>query len=130
MDVGLGELPGAFGEVADPTGVDDDGGRSTAASKGADGGLRWAAGRFQDDALGREGLGPSDELLDAGGRVVEAVFLTPAGRAWASRKSLQTSTPIQTRLPAARDSRIMKEKGRNEDDGVPVRAGECWVGPQ
>lgn len=71
--VGLGELPGALGEVADLTGVNDDGGQA-GGEQGADGGLLIRAGGFQHDALGREGLGPSDELFNAGGRIVEAVF--------------------------------------------------------
>ena len=71
--VGLGELSGALGEVADLAGVDDDGGQA-GGEQGADRGLLVGAGRFKDDALRREGLDPGDELFDAFGRVAEAAF--------------------------------------------------------
>ena len=95
--VGLGELAGALGEVADLAGVDDDGGQA-GGEQGADGGLLVRAGRLEDDALGREGPRPGDEFVDAGGVVGEAACSAPAGRAWASRRSLQTSTPMRMRF--------------------------------
>jgi len=69
--VGFGELSGAFGEVTDLSGVDDNGGQS-GSEQGADGGLLIRARGFEDDPLGSEGLNPSEELLDAQGGVVEA----------------------------------------------------------
>ncbi len=64
--VRLGQLPGPLGEAAGLAGVDDDGGQA-GGEQGADGGLLVRAGRFKDDAAGRQGLRPGDELLDAGG---------------------------------------------------------------
>ncbi len=69
--VGLGQLSGALGEVADLAGVDDDGGQ-VGGEQGADGCLLVGAGGLEDDAFRRQGSHPGDELFDAGGVVVEA----------------------------------------------------------
>src|SRR5262245_10665682 len=70
--VGLGQLSGALGEVADLAGVDDDGGQA-GGEQGADGRLLVGTGRFEDDPLRRHGSHPGDELFDAGGCVGEAL---------------------------------------------------------
>src|SRR5271166_1303248 len=54
-------------------------------------------------------------------------WLTAAGRAWASRKSLQTSTPTRTRLMVRTPQ---GDAGATRADGVPVQAGEYGVGPR
>lgn len=69
--VGLGQLAQAFGEVADFAGVDQrsgEGGIEKSIEEGAFG----AAGGFQDNQGGGRRLQGGDELLDAGGGVVEA----------------------------------------------------------
>ena len=123
--VGLGELSGALGEVADLAGVDDDGGQA-GGEQGADRGLLVGAGRFKDDAPGARDWTQATSCSMPSG-VLPKRRLAPAGRAQASRKSLQTSTPIRMRLMGRTPE---AHKGATRADGVPVRAGECGVCPQ
>src|SRR5260370_24603218 len=57
--------------------------------------------------------------------VLSKRFWTPVGRAWASRKSLQTSTPTRIRLMKA--TSLNHEERATRTDGVPVHAGEYGV---
>jgi hypothetical protein len=58
--VGFGELTGAFGEVTDLPGVDDDGGQ-LGGEQGTDRGFLIRAGGLEDDPLGGEGLDSGNE---------------------------------------------------------------------
>ena len=78
-DVGFGELAGPLGEVPDLASVDDDGGQ-VGCEQSADRSLLIRAGRLKDDPLGRQRSNPSDELFDAGGRVVEALLHSGGSR--------------------------------------------------
>jgi hypothetical protein len=71
--IGFGELPSALGEVADLSGVDDDGGQ-IGSEQGADRSLLIRARRLEHDALGSEGSNPGDELFDACGGVAETLL--------------------------------------------------------
>ena len=72
-------MPGALGEVADLTGVDDDGGQA-GDEQGPDRDLLIVSGRFEDDPLRGQGLGPGDELLGPGGGVGEALAVAGGPR--------------------------------------------------
>ena len=124
--VGLGELSDALGEVADLAGVDDDGGQA-GGEQGADRGLLVGAGRFEDDALRREGSHPGDELFDACGGVVEALRW-PRRAGHGHRGSLCRHR--RRSGCGSWDETPESDKGATRADGVPVRAGECGVGPQ
>jgi hypothetical protein len=123
--VGLGELSGAFGEVADLAGVDDDGGQA-GGEQGADGGLLIRAGRLEDDPFGREGTHPGDELVDAGGRVVEA--FGDGGGSDVGVEEIFADVDADQETAHQKDSRI--HEGGTRTHGFPVRAGECGVFPQ
>jgi len=77
--VGFGELSGPLGEVPDLPGVDHHGGQ-VGCEQSADRGLLIRAGRLKDDPLGRQGSKPGDELFDARGCVVEALWETAGSR--------------------------------------------------
>ena len=123
--VGLGELPGALGEVADLAGVDDDGGQ-VGGEQGADCSLLVGAGRFEDDALRGEGSHPGDELFDAGRRVVEA--LLDSGGTGVGVEVIFAD--IDADEDAAHEGTPETHPGATRADGFPVRAGECGVWPQ